>query len=625
MHSFLVAIVLLLSSTVVQAGIIETGVIDRVGPQVPFANFLELYISSDKRGLRLREITNLMLDGKRQEANAKIAKLLAKNPRDKDALELAGISLMQAQNFKVAEESFRRLVAMPPVKSSVLSKYGVTKILNGDLNGGVSLLSQVIQFEPDDLLAHRYLAVAAENLGDFANAVHHLEKLPPIGSFGLKEYHVALARNYMELKRYTDVVGLLGPAFADTKVVKPGMSASAALQLTLAQNAVGQMEKASYLEASLRETFADDPVGLFALDIGLARVRKDADSGRAAYEQFTRQTPEKRALVSAGYELALVYFAAQEHLAAIKELETVLGLAEDQHSTAEILRLLVPEFVAQSMISDAVAAMEQAITRYPGHQPFVYGLAELQIRTDINQAARRNIEKLLALDPPYTPAYLLGGQLARKEGDIELARRYLTVYTKAEPGRVDGWASLSGSYVDTGDTAGAIKSLEAGVAAVPDEPRLRFELASLHESVGDIEAANASYRAALEQDQDYLPVLDNLASNLLDMNKDIDEAYEYAKKAYAMSPEDPYIVDVWGWARYRKGELKEAKELLEVAVEGMRGSGRADYHLGLTLRDLGDKGSAAAHFKDALKKGMRDRQKIKVQEAHRQLQDGLNN
>jgi len=53
---------------------------------------------------RVRGIADMMAAGKQQEANMAIARLLQKNPRDKEALELAGISLMQMKDFKAAEE-----------------------------------------------------------------------------------------------------------------------------------------------------------------------------------------------------------------------------------------------------------------------------------------------------------------------------------------------------------------------------------------------------------------------------------------------------------------------------------------------------------------------------------------
>lgn len=110
------------------------------------------------RDSHLQEIVKLIQAGRQQEANVQIARILARRPKDKDALELAGISLMMMKNFKAAEEAFQRLVALPPVKAEVITKYGVTKILNGDLKMGEKLLRQVVQVTPEDHLANRYLA-----------------------------------------------------------------------------------------------------------------------------------------------------------------------------------------------------------------------------------------------------------------------------------------------------------------------------------------------------------------------------------------------------------------------------------------------------------------------------------
>jgi len=70
-----------------------------------------------------------------------------------------------------------------------------------------------------------------------------------------------------------------------------------------------------------------------------------------------------------------------------------------------------------------------------------------------------------------------------------------------------------------GQPALAIARLEAALAAQPDMPEARFNLAILRHEIGDLVAAEAGYRAVLARYAQFQPALQGLCGVLLAMDR----------------------------------------------------------------------------------------------------------
>ena len=569
----------------------------------PLIDSLRITNPTAIRDNQLREIAELMTSGKQQDANIKIAQILAKRPKDKDALELAGISLMMMKNFVAAEEAFSRLVALPPVKAEVVSKYGVTKILTGDVEGGVKLLQQVVQFQPQDRLANRYLGWVAEKAGDFQWASYYLGNLPPPKVSGIQDYHIALARNYEQLGDYLAIVDLFAPVITAEKLANSSLDTHAALYLSVAYAAQGELKKSEALAAALQQILKDNPLNLFRLKISLANITKNIDAAKQAVDELLLRFPQAEAM--ARFELAKIFLVNDDLIGALEQYETSLSLTDEQ-GAGDVLQAMIPLMINANMQNQAVEVMWNTSRKYPNNENFIYSLAELQAATGRVQASLRTLKDLVERPEPHLQGLLLAGNVARSDKRYSLAQRYLDQLVVLQPNNEGGWVALAGVFFDQGNTTEATKVLERGISANPNKAVLRYELGTLFQAVGDLDSANNQYEAALAMNGDYLAAIDNLASNLLDRNQDVARARELAAKAYAKLPDDPYIQDLWGWALYRAGELQQAEKLLREASAGIQVSGRADYHLALALRDLGETEQANKHFRLALKKGLPD-------------------
>jgi tetratricopeptide (TPR) repeat protein len=129
--------------------------------------------------------------------------------------------------------------------------------------------------------------------------------------------------------------------------------------------------------------------------------------------------------------------------------------------------------------------------------------------------------------------------VALKRGDHQVAQgrlaRTLELLKDKPVPALWYWATtLASAGLD--DAAGALKAARDGVAAYPDNPVLRNNLAVLLELSGDLEGAEKMLRAALIED----PALPQVSKNLADIlyrNGRYDDAAEAYERAAKLNPE----------------------------------------------------------------------------------------
>ena len=125
-------------------------------------------------------------------------------------------------------------------------------------------------------------------------------------------------------------------------------------------------------------------------------------------------------------------------------------------------------------------------------------------------------------------------------------------------------------------------------------------LAVLYEAEKDFDAAEDHYRKALDINPDYAAAANNLAYHLAARTDKLDEALALARKAKALYPEDPSIMDTLGFAYYKKGLYGNAVAQFLDCLEKIPDNPVVRYHLGLAYYGKGEKVLAAKELAKAL-------------------------
>jgi len=148
--------------------------------------------------------------------------------------------------------------------------------------------------------------------------------------------------------------------------------------------------------------------------------------------------------------------------------------------------------------------------------------------------------------------------------------------------------------------------------------RLIFARGAAREQMGRWPEAEADLKAALELQPNNPSVLNYLGYSWVDRGLNMDQAFDYIRKAVSLRPTSGLIVDSLGWAHYKRGEYDTAVRYLERAVELEPGDPVLNDHLGDAYWKVGRRLEAGFQWNRALTLEPEDAEAIKSK-----LENGL--
>jgi tetratricopeptide (TPR) repeat protein len=266
-------------------------------------------------------------------------------------------------------------------------------------------------------------------------------------------------------------------------------------------------------------------------------------------------------------QLGKVLQGQGEHPAAVAAYRA--ALKKDPASTLA-LRGLVGSLTLTNQLEAGGREIEQFLQGNSGNVDAELLLAGNLVRRGQPAAARVPAERARALAPRDVRAWIL---LVSTWPDDPAAReRILLEGITANPGAVDLWQLLAGQYLQAGRTDDALALYERGLKAMPGQPLLANDLASL---LLDTRQDQASLQRALElakpfADGRYVPGLDTL-----------------------------------GWAHYRLKDYPQAVQVLERALALESANPIIHFHLGMAYKAADNPAGATQHLEQALAGGDR--------------------
>lgn len=144
---------------------------------------------------------------------------------------------------------------------------------------------------------------------------------------------------------------------------------------------------------------------------------------------------------------------------------------------------------------------------------------------------------------------------------------------------------------DADELPRAMSVLDDAVARYPGNTDLLYARGLLAAQLDRIVEHEKDMRALLEEDPNNAHALNALGYTLADATDRTQEAYDLIKKALAMRPDDPFILDSMGWVQYRLGNHRQAIEYLQKALD-KRPDAEIAAHLGEVLWVTGEKEQA---------------------------------
>jgi Flp pilus assembly protein TadD len=336
--------------------------------------------------------------------------------------------------------------------------------------------------------------------------------------------------------------------------------------------------------------------------------------------------------------LAQLYAAANQNQKALAELQA--ALAKDPKD-ADALMLMGMTYNAEKDYGDARDAYEKLLILVPNNGVALNNLAYLYAENlgdlDKGYQMARQAQNINPTDP--STADTLGWILYQK-GQFSSALSFLresaaklypvpevqfhlgmTYYTMGDEANAETAfqraLQLNEDFPEKNEcnqclavlaidpkTAGADARawLEKRVASQPNDSVALMRLATIYQRGGTVDKAIATYEAALQANPQNVTAMVNLAQ--LYATEDSQKAFNMAKAAYNLTPNDPLVTHILGHLAFQTGDYKWSLSLLQMTAQVQPQDPEVLYDLGEAFYSAGRVPEARTAVQNALQTGV---------------------
>ena len=167
------------------------------------------------------------------------------------------------------------------------------------------------------------------------------------------------------------------------------------------------------------------------------------------------------------------------------------------------------------------------------------------------------------------------------------------------PARLEAEIAQAQLLSNGGEANQALARMDDALARFPGHPDVLYQKAILLEKAGRTDAAIAQLEALYRDRPQDSAISNALGFILADHNRELSRAERLIGAALKAEPDNPAILDSFGWLQYRRGLPQAALPLLERAFR-LDQDGDIGAHWGEVLWALGDKAKARETWNRAL-------------------------
>ncbi|OAI28774.1 tetratricopeptide repeat protein [Methylomonas koyamae] len=331
----------------------------------------------------------------------------------------------------------------------------------------------------------------------------------------------------------------------------------------------------------------------------LAGRAGDLAKAREYLEKAVKQAPNDKQLRKMLLE---VLVSNRDYDDAIKLCQSVLDDKPDDPETLFTLALI---HMQQNQVDKAENTLEKLLSNpeWEGQASFYLGKIELdQQRPEKALAWFDRVEEgNYAFDADMAAVSLLMGQ--KRLDDVEARVKRMEV--KYPEQRLRILMVKAELYNQSGRYQEAFDALSLALKEAPDNRDVLYARALVAERLDKLDVLEADLLKILEKKPDDVAALNALGYTLVDRTQRYDEAAKYLGKAIELQPDEPVIVDSYGWLLYKQGKLALALEYLRNAYE-KQPENEIAAHIAEVLWEMGDKKQARELFDAAFKKSPDD-------------------
>lgn len=498
---------------------------------------------------------------------------------------LAGRHAAAQNDSSQAAIFYERALRDQPDDPIILERAFTAALTAGDMDRAVPLARRLSAIDPAERMARLTLALTALRDGRYDDASKEMDAASP-GPF-------------------TALVGTLTHAWA---AVGSGDRAAALERISAFEGRAAFALFRAYHEALMLDVLGDSEGAGEAYNRAM-----DASGGSsirvvqayASYLSRAGRTEEAAGVLVAFLQMAGGHPLAEFELRSVAAGDTLPPLvANASEGVAEALYGLGSALASDTTSNLAELYLNLALYLRPDFdiaRSLLAGAYEAQKRWQDAVAAYDRIGKS---SPLHLNARIQTAMALDKMDREADAARVLRSLARDYPDRIEPYVALGDIHRAKEKYAEAAAEYQRAIelAGEPAERdwTLYYARGICFERLGEWDKAERDLKLALSLSNEHPLVLNYLGYSWIEQQHRLDDALEMIEKAVEQRPNDGYIVDSLGWARYRLGQYDLAVKYLERAVELQPGDPTINEHLGDAYWKVGRRIEARYQWRHAL-------------------------
>ena len=535
---------------------------------------LEKYPKKDDISFHLASANLFLSSGDLAAAEKALRQALSVNPNSSAAHMALGDFYLLKKDQKQAAEEFKKAAELAPIRSMERLKYAAWMSAAGDKEESRRISTEMTRQAPDYLPGWTLLAEVAFKDQKYDEALSLLENVfsrdPEYIDGRRLESQVMLAKG--DTKKAVEVLERLDQTYPDTPLIKYELA-----RAYLKNNGLNQAKMVLDQAISINPNYADAV-------LLLAEVNLRSGHSEAVIEPMTRllkRNPELR-------PAALLLAAAYGSLDRFDDAAVVIGeqarLAPLDPQAQMALGLTLRQAKRNG---EARQAFEKAAELAPDSLWPVDQLVEVDLREKHFDAARQTIQRQFQKTPDAAAAHFFEAKILAAEEKWDLAEVELQKTLQLDPNFAGAYDLLVQTYLATNKLPQALSELQSQLAKNPNDASALMILALLYERTSDFAKARDAYERLLSINPNLVTALNNLACLYADRLRDLDKAYDLARKARELQGNDPAIADTFGWILSKRSDYQQALPILQESAAKLPDSPEVQFHLGMTAYMMG--------------------------------------
>lgn len=498
---------------------------------------------------------------------------------------LAGLHAAIHNDLLAAADFHEKALELDPENSMILRKSFSVFIAAGRYDAALKVSHKLIQLDISDSMVQMFLFLEQLKAGNHDAALSRLDTVGEAGVYGLFkplfQSWVLLAQGKSEQAEAGIQEFLKNQSFKEFKKFHAG----------LLYDYLGKTQIAEQLYAeALIVPGAISLRTVEAYGILLRRLGRNEDA-RQLYTNYLEKAPDNTRLQQALADLDQKVIP-QSIITSEKD-----GIAEIFYTAANFL------------MQDNIRSPATLYLRYAQYMKKDLYIADFLLGQVFEadkyyQGALNNYGKIEARHPLYFSAQLQMAWVLERMGKQDDAITAMKKLAVKFPNDIEVLGALGDVYRMNSRFEEASEAYSRYINSLDELQEKHWSIfytrGITYEQSKKWKLAEADFLKALELRPDQPQVLNYLAYSWVDQGMNYEEARKMLERAVELRPNDGYIIDSFGWALYRIGDMPKAVEYLEKAVLLQTDDWAINDHLGDAYWAVGRKYEARFQWRHAL-------------------------